>query len=99
LWWRGGEGRASRRKGRACACVGRGNHIPILKDGGLEVRRYRYFDPKTNGLDFRGFVDDVHKAPEGSVFLIHACAHNPTGQSVRQAGRQAGRHCAPHSDG
>ena len=33
----------------------------------------------TNGVDFKGFVDDVKKAEDGSVFLIHACAHNPTG--------------------
>lgn len=37
----------------ACAWS-RGNHIPIYKDAGLEVRRYRYFDSKTNGLDFSG---------------------------------------------
>jgi hypothetical protein len=40
----------------------------------------RYYDPKTNGLDFKGFMEDVDKAPSGSVFLIHACAHNPTGE-------------------
>jgi aspartate aminotransferase len=32
----------------------RGNHVPIYKDAGLEVKRYRYFDSKTNGLDFAG---------------------------------------------
>lgn len=56
-----------------------GNHIPIYKDAGLEVKQYRYFDPKTNGLDFKGVLDDVNSAPTGSIFLLHACAHNPTG--------------------
>jgi len=56
-----------------------GNHIPIYKDAGLEVKRYRYFDPKTNGLDFKGVLEDVTSAPTGSIFLLHACAHNPTG--------------------
>lgn len=56
-----------------------GNHIPIYKDSGLEVKRYRYYDTKTNGLDFAGFLEDVNNAPKGSIFLIHACAHNPTG--------------------
>ena len=31
-----------------------GNHIPIMKDAGLEVRRLSYLDSKTNGLDFAG---------------------------------------------
>lgn len=31
-----------------------------------------------------GYLDDVNKAPNGSIFLIHACAHNPTGEQ-RQA--------------
>jgi len=56
-----------------------GNHVPIFRDAGLEVKRYRYFDPETNGLDFKGVLEDVNQAPEGSIFLLHACAHNPTG--------------------
>ena len=36
-----------------------GNHIPIFKDSGLEVVHYRYFDKKTNGLDFAGMVEDL----------------------------------------
>lgn len=36
-----------------------GNHIPIFKDSGLQVERYRYFDPKTNGLDINGLLEDV----------------------------------------
>lgn len=35
-----------------------GNHGPIFKDGGLNVGQYRYFDTKTNGLDFQG-NDDI----------------------------------------
>lgn len=35
-----------------------GNHGPIFKDAGLNVAQYRYFDTKTNGLDFQG-NDDV----------------------------------------
>lgn len=57
-----------------------GNHGPIFKDSGLQVDSYRYFDPKTNGLDFAGFKEDLAtKIPEGSIVLLHACAHNPTG--------------------
>jgi len=56
-----------------------GNHIPIFKDSGLEVRGYRYFDKKTVGLDFAGLKEDLQNAPEGAIVLLHACAHNPTG--------------------
>lgn len=41
--------------------------------------KYRYYKPETRGLDFDGMMEDISKAPRGSVFLLHACAHNPTG--------------------
>jgi len=56
-----------------------GNHIPIMQLSGLEVRKYRYLDRATNGLDYDGFLADIEAAPDRSVFLLHACAHNPTG--------------------
>ena len=36
-----------------------GNHIPITKDSGLEVKQYSYFDKKTVGLDFEGMKRDI----------------------------------------
>lgn len=36
-----------------------GNHVPIAVDSGLTVKTYRYFDPKTNGLDFAGMKEDL----------------------------------------
>ena len=56
-----------------------GNHIPIFKDSGLEVKQYRYYDKKTVGLDFAGMKEDIQGLAEGSIVLLHACAHNPTG--------------------
>lgn len=56
-----------------------GNHVPIFRDAGMEVRQYTYYDPSTNGLDLAGMLGDMQAAPDGSVFLLHACAHNPTG--------------------
>lgn len=56
-----------------------GNHIAIFKECGLEVNKYRYYDRKTNGLDMEGMVEDLKNAPDGSIVLLHACAHNPTG--------------------
>jgi len=56
-----------------------GNHTPIFRDSGLEVRGYRYFDKSTVGLDFEGLKADLLAAPENAIVLLHACAHNPTG--------------------
>ena len=46
---------------------------------GIEPVDYAYYDPKTIGLDFTGFLNALRNAPDRSVFLLHACAHNPTG--------------------
>lgn len=60
-----------------------GNHIPLFKHSGLQVKQYRYYDPKTCGFDFNGALDDLRKIPERSIVLLHACAHNPTGVDPR----------------
>lgn len=62
-----------------------GNHIPLFKDSGLDVKFYRYFDKKTVGLDFEGLKEDLQNAPEGAIVLLHACAHNPTGVDPTQS--------------
>ena len=55
------------------------NHNAVFKDSGLEVVKYRYYNKDTIGLDFEGLIADLNGAPEGSIVLLHACAHNPTG--------------------
>lgn len=45
----------------------------------MTVEKYRYYNKDTIGLDFEGMVADIKGAPKGSIFLLHACAHNPTG--------------------
>lgn len=56
-----------------------GNHGPIFRHSGLNVKAYRYYDPSTCGFDFKGALEDLSKIPERSIVLLHACAHNPTG--------------------
>lgn len=57
-----------------------GNHPKIFELAGCSnVHEYRYIDSKTNMLDFDGLMKDFRDCPEGSVILLHACAHNPTG--------------------
>ena len=43
------------------------------------MKTYPYFSTKTKGLDFEGMTSTIKAAPEGSIILLHACAHNPTG--------------------
>eukprot|EP01132_Coremiostelium_polycephalum_P007543 gene7543-9274_t len=56
-----------------------GNHNVIFGDSGVPVKSYSYYDPKTCGLNFEGMYNDIKAAPKGSIILLHACAHNPTG--------------------
>jgi aspartate aminotransferase len=56
-----------------------GNHFNVFKNCGLKVQYYRYYDNVNKCLDFDGMKNDLYKANNGSVFLIHSCAHNPTG--------------------
>ncbi|KAK6119727.1 hypothetical protein DH2020_046546 [Rehmannia glutinosa] len=56
-----------------------GNHKNIFNDAGVPWSEYRYYDPKTVGLDFDGMIADIKAAPEGTFVLLHGCAHNPTG--------------------
>uniref|UniRef100_A0A3B4V7G8 Aspartate aminotransferase n=1 Tax=Seriola dumerili TaxID=41447 RepID=A0A3B4V7G8_SERDU len=60
-----------------------GNHTPIFRDAGMQLKAYRYYDPSTCGFDFKGALEDISKIPEQSVILLHACAHNPTGVDPR----------------
>eukprot|EP00088_Acartia_fossae_P007121 TRINITY_DN1330_c0_g1_i15.p1 TRINITY_DN1330_c0_g1~~TRINITY_DN1330_c0_g1_i15.p1 ORF type:complete len:1382 (-),score=561.93 TRINITY_DN1330_c0_g1_i15:398-4543(-) len=57
-----------------------GNHGLIFKNANFKnIRQYRYWNPVTRALDFGGLLEDLEAAPENSVIILHACAHNPTG--------------------
>lgn len=55
------------------------NHKAVFSDAGLKVEQYKYYNKETIGLDFDGMMADIKAAPQGSIFMFHACAHNPTG--------------------
>ena len=56
------------------------NHAAIFREAQVaEVRKYRYYDSSTCGLNFEGLLADLRSAPTGAVFLLQAVAHNPTG--------------------
>lgn len=56
-----------------------GNHPAVFARCGLTSTKYRYYDHANRCLDFKGLVEDITKAEDGSTFLLHSCAHNPTG--------------------
>jgi len=59
------------------------NHIGIGKLARYEsVREYRYWDNEKRCLDFTGMLQDINSAPNESVIVLHACAHNPTGMDL-----------------
>jgi aromatic-amino-acid transaminase len=55
------------------------NHEAIFRSVGLEVSNYDYFDAVSGMLSFDGMMKDLEGLPGGSVVVLHACCHNPTG--------------------
>lgn len=56
------------------------NHFKIFEAAGFkQIREYTYYDPVTKSLDYEGYKADILSAPAGSIFVLHECAHNPTG--------------------
>jgi len=63
-----------------------GNHGLIFKNANFTaIRKYRYWDPVNRCLNFEGMLEDLSAAPQNSVIIIHACAHNPTGVDPTKA--------------
>ena len=58
------------------------NHRVVFSTAGFEVSDYTYFDPATHGLDFPGMLADLSALEPGTVVLLHACCHNPTGDDL-----------------
>ena len=61
------------------------NHRALFESAGFTVNTYRYYDPATRGVDFAGMLADVRAMPSGSIVLLHACCHNPTGADITPA--------------
>ena len=58
------------------------NHRALFTRAGFEVAEYRYYDAAARGIDFAGMLADLQAAPAGTVVLLHACCHNPTGYDL-----------------
>ena len=62
-----------------------GNHHVVFRTAGFELLEYRYYDPASHGLDFAGMLEDLGRMEPGTVVLLHACCHNPTGVDLEAA--------------
>ncbi|XBW37246.1 hypothetical protein QEN19_002829 [Hanseniaspora menglaensis] len=57
-----------------------GNHLQIFaKCGFNSIKSYPYWDAASKKLNLDGFLNTIKEATSGSVFVLHPCAHNPTG--------------------
>ena len=58
------------------------NHRGIFTNAGFTVASYRYYDAATRALNFDGMLADLNAAAAGSIVVLHACCHNPTGYDI-----------------
>ncbi|PHM20876.1 MAG: aromatic amino acid aminotransferase [Curvibacter sp. PD_MW3] len=61
------------------------NHRALFTNAGFTVETYRYYDAATRGVDFAGMLADISAAAPGTIILLHACCHNPTGYDITAA--------------
>src|ERR1035437_3229084 len=61
------------------------NHRALFTNAGFTVESYRYYDDATRSLNFDGMLADLNAAEAGTVVVLHACCHNPTGYDITPA--------------
>lgn len=60
------------------------NHFQIFTNVSIPITTYPYFSENTKSLDFRAMKASIAAAPDNSIIVLHACAHNPTGVDLSQ---------------
>ncbi|MEO7850969.1 MAG: amino acid aminotransferase [Rubrivivax sp.] len=61
------------------------NHRSMFEGAGIAVHSYPYYDAASGGVRFDAMLDTLRAVPVGSVVLLHACCHNPTGVDLSRA--------------
>ena len=61
------------------------NHRALFESAGFVVNHYTYYDAATHGVDFDGLMASLRKMAQGSIVVLHACCHNPTGADLTSA--------------
>ena len=55
------------------------NHRALFESAGFAVRNYPYYNAATRGINFSAMLDTLRGLAPGSIVVLHACCHNPTG--------------------
>ena len=58
------------------------NHRALFAQAGFPVETYAYYDAASRGVDFDGMLASLKAAPAGTIVVLHACCHNPTGYDI-----------------
>jgi aromatic-amino-acid transaminase len=66
------------------------NHRALFETAGFPVQNYRYYDAATHDVNRAGMLEDLNALPSGSIVVLHACCHNPTGVDLS---RTTGKTC------
>ena len=61
------------------------NHRALFTQAGFQVETYPYYDAARRGINFDGMLTALGTAPAGTVVVLHACCHNPTGYDLTAA--------------
>ena len=55
------------------------NHRALFTNAGFAVEQYPYYDAATRGVAFDAMIAKLAASPAGTIVVLHACCHNPTG--------------------
>jgi aromatic-amino-acid transaminase len=58
------------------------NHRALFTNAGFQVDTYAYYDPSVKGINFEGMIKSLQNAAPGTIVVLHACCHNPTGYDI-----------------
>jgi len=58
------------------------NHRALFTNAGFKVETYPYYDAAARGVNFEGMLAGLNAAPAGTIVVLHACCHNPTGYDI-----------------
>ncbi len=61
------------------------NHRALFTNAGFQVEAYPYYDAAKRGVNFEGMMAALNAAPAGTIVVLHACCHNPTGYDISAA--------------
>ena len=61
------------------------NHRALFESAGFVVENYPYYDATTRGVNFAGMKACLNSLDAGSIIILHACCHNPTGADLSDA--------------